>query len=174
MEQQGKIKLQSKDGKVFYMNGTNLSSSQDISVTMPGYIITPSGDFIHIGENDYHDQVIKEYLSNFHEDKIPHFVLIEGIKKLNDIGHIVYIGIRLKRDGYCQNSFSASIFHQGFENLTDEQHQAIDMIIANNITPRGNEMFDLKFGNCNELPCDDMIPLYEAKDLLAKYRGHKR
>jgi hypothetical protein len=167
------IKLQTIKGNDFYIEGLTGDDPDEIAVTRPGYIITRDGQLV-IVKSECHDEAFCEYLRHYLEEPCISIMPNDGVKKLNKLGHVVYMGIRQIDVCGCQANFIGYVFHPGFEKISREQHSTIRKLLDNNVSSISKrQMFEITFGNFDG-ENERMISQDEAVYLMDRSFGSVR
>jgi hypothetical protein len=135
MEKQ--LGLYSKNEVEFNMEGLDKSNIEDVTITMPGYIILPNGDFVTVCNKRHHRDVFDEYLTNYLDSNYEQSDTMNAIKILNENKHIVFCGVRT---GYVNNGYVNSnqgrgyIFTTDINEITNEQVNSIKLLLETNLS----------------------------------------
>lgn len=141
------IKLQTINGNDFYVEGLTVDDPYEIAVTRPGYIITRDGQLVIVNK-ECHDEAFHDYLCSYLEQPCVSIMPNDGVKKLNKLGHVVYMGIRQIDVCGCQANFIGYVFHPGFEKMSKEQHATVRKLLDNNVSSISKrQIFEINFGN---------------------------
>lgn len=145
-----KIELYSITDKMFQMQGIDVSY-EDVTVVMPGYIITPNGEFIIVDSKRHHRDVFDEYLYKYLDKDHEPSDTITAIRKLNQLNHMVYCGIRTGaiNSGYFSSNYGVGyVFTPNMEDITIKQRNALEALIATNVSPISKrEILEIMFAN---------------------------
>lgn len=135
--------------------------ADSVSVLVGGYIISPDGKIVLIGDCEDHDIVMSNYISVLLNQEYRYFDISKCIILLNQLHHVVYIGMKMKDMSIVYNK-GVGTFDSGFgvfsipdkiENISNIQLQICKNIIQSNQSLWGNcEKISLQYGNMeNEL-----------------------
>lgn len=161
------ITVYNQFGKPFQMIGAKI---EDVNVLEGGYIITPDGQLVKVLDNQYHNNVFSLYINNYlgNSDFDKEWESAECSKILNNLGHIVYYGIRVGylqtlnnpkyvTDNYLRNEEIAKISNNlcilSFpknEYITNAQRLCCHQILFSNLKPVGNtyrKKVGISYGN---------------------------
>lgn len=122
----------------------NSREFEDISVIEGGYIITPRGEIILVGENEEHCNVFSDYLNSYLENGSEQiYDTWTATKMLCELGCFVYSGIRYREyvnakvenysDDLCTLAFPNNI-----ENITEIQRKICLKLIESNKSALGD------------------------------------
>lgn len=150
------------------------TESNFISPLEGGYIITPSGEFIPVKDDEDHSTVFSDYLSKYLEKYI-NLQTIEAAIMLGENNHIVYMGIKTsdmrdvnRRNGTCEG-FGILIFPKNIRGITPEQKESCGLLIASNKSIFGNrekipmQYHSLSAEGSKEYTKDDILGILESK-----------
>ena len=118
-----------KNGGTFTMP---IVEKEDVSVLEGGYLITKDGQFIPVKDGQDHDKVFNEYLNKYECRETPvHYDTAKAFTILVNDGNIVYMGRKM---GDNLNTIEgAYIVLMPYEDLTEEQEEAIDILKKSNV-----------------------------------------
>ena len=118
-----------KNGGTFTMP---IVEKEDVSVLEGGYLITKDGQFIPVKDGQDHDKVFNEYLNKYECRETPvHYDTPKAFTILVNDGNIVYMG---RKKGDNLNTIEgAYIVLMPYEDLTEEQEEAIDILKKSNV-----------------------------------------
>ena len=118
-----------KNGGTFTMP---IVEKEDVSVLEGGYLITKDGQFIPVKDGQDHDKVFNEYLNKYECRETPvHYDTAKAFTILVNDGNIIYMGRKM---GDNLNTIEgAYIVLMPYEDLTEEQEEAIDILKKSNI-----------------------------------------
>lgn len=147
-------------------NGCNI---EDLSVLAGGYIITPYGEVILVGDNETHQQVFSDYINEYLENsQYTVFNTLNATKILCELGCCVYAGVRLEYFKNKSNKISQGIasltFPNNLSDLTNNQKQIITALLETNksvFSP--NEKITIQYGS---FP-DNIYSIEEVKAILS-------
>lgn len=119
-------------------------STEELTVLIGGYIITPRGEIIIIDESDEHCNIFSTYINEYLEQK--EFKIYDtgtAIKILCELGCCVYSGIRYKeyissRTGNFNDEALTLAFPKEIEGITSIQKEICKKIIESNKSLLGN------------------------------------
>ncbi len=119
-------------------------SMEELSVITGGYIFTPRGEIILIGEREEHCNVFSEYINSYLENgssKI--YDIYQATKMLCEMGCCVYSGLRYQE--YISNKFGNEpldvctlAFPMDLSAITEQQKQLCLKLISSNQSVLGN------------------------------------
>lgn len=174
LKKENKVELYSKSGKVFYMQGDEGLSNENIRISAAGYIITKDGKFVVVPEKVDHSQILTDYIVNYldmnlsSDQPLPSFESSDGAKMLNQEEHIVYFGIR-----QTDFAFADAVENRGcillpqLEKITQEQKEALGLLMSTNRSVFGTgNLFDIDFGSLS----DNMSESIQVQDNTYNYR----
>lgn len=148
------IKLYSVNNNEFEMQGTKKESILDLSILIPGYIITPTGDFVIVDQKRYHKEVFDEYLNKYLEKEIVTNDTIDAIRKLVFNNHVVYCGVRTERinTGIMNSDHGIGyIFTPEIDEISSNQKDAILDLLNTNVSKISKrKVLDITFATMND------------------------
>ncbi len=141
-----KKKLKNINNEEFEYEVQNASGG-GVSVLEPGYVITPSGEFIPIYNGEDHNVVFSDYFNKYFANDVP--VLhesSEAMVELVKINHIVYYGLREAELANIYNNGNVDQEGVGYlilptnykEIITEEQKKALKVLLVSNKSLFGN------------------------------------
>ena len=118
-----------KNGGTFTMP---IVEKEDVSVLEGGYLITKDGQFIPVKDGQDHDKEFNEYLNKYECRETPvHYDTAKAFTILVNDGIIVHMGRKM---GDNLNTIEgAYIVLMPYEDLTEEQEEAIDILKKSNV-----------------------------------------
>ncbi len=133
--------------------GLKIVDKEFISVLGAGYIITPEGVFIGVGDTEDHDDVFSRYIHatcDF-EDR-NHYNTTKGAQILCDNGNIVYFGLKARDVEVgiksSNKGYGVLFFPSAIETVTDKQKEAIRDLLGTNISRFSKEkLLDMSYGD---------------------------
>lgn len=145
----------------------------EVSTLGAGYIITPSGEFIEVKDDDSHAEVFSYYLDSYLCRKgHKYYDTLEAAKHLTSVNHIVYLGLKAAEmkdmtTNLTGVGFGVFLLPDGYENtITSEQCEACLTLIKTNKSLFGNyEKIELQFNKFNgsdfSIDRDDFMSVLE-------------
>ena len=109
-----------------------ITEKEDVSVLEGGYLITKDGQFIPVKDGQNHEEVFNEYLNKYEcRETSVHYDTAKAFTILVNDGNIVYMGRKM---GDNLNTIEgAYIVIMPYEDLTEEQEEAIDILKKSNV-----------------------------------------
>ena len=118
-------KLESINGNEFEFR---VEEKDNVSVLSGGYIITPSGDFVNVLDNEDHSDVFSCYLGLYLENPQRQAEdTIHALRSLTKLNHICYTGIKLGDnyiEGNNEKGYALLVLPSDISGLTLEQKKS--------------------------------------------------
>ena len=154
----------------------------EISSLAAGYIITPTGDFIGVEDEEAHSTIFSSYLDQYLNRNVQHYLdTLEATKELVSLNHIVYLGLKMEdsKTLYVNKNLGSGsgygifILSDNFEDtMTDEQRNSCLKLIKTNISIFGNyDKLELQFNKIsgeNSISKDEFMFFLENQDRKIK------
>ncbi len=129
------------------------ADKENISVLCPGYIITPTGEFVDIKNEEDHSSIFTDYLRKYPEDDgFAYMDTYRGARRLAELNHIIYLGVKtedvhdLLTATNRTTDIGMIILPSDFEDISPIQAQSCLDLIQTNKSLFGNyEKINLSF-----------------------------
>lgn len=153
----------------------------EVSTLSVGYIITPSGEFIEVKDDENHAEVFSYYLDSYlcrKEHK--YYDTLEAAKHLTIANHIVYLGLKTEEikdmsDNLTGVGYGIFLLPDDYENtITFEQSEACLTLIKTNKSLFGNyEKLELQFNKLDGSASVDRDDFMSVLEICSKKNKSK-
>lgn len=147
-------------------------SIEEISVIEGGYIFTPRGEIILVGEDEEHCNVFSDYINSHLENASPKiYDTLVATKILCELGCCVYAGVRYKEYigsalGDSKLDLCSLTFPDELSNITEMQKNICLKLISTNKSVLGDrEKVYIQYGSFPDIVYDkdEVIKILESK-----------